>query len=286
MTWGRIRQLLYRFRSGVDLDQLNGWIQGRYDFILDFHPWKGLEVETYLETLAVYQTGTVSVTKGATAITTTGTWTGFTGRKIRVGGRSELYTITYSGSTWALDRTYEGETDAAASYYVFQNVYALPGDLKTLTALDSPITGVPLACWTKEQLREAVGRGAQLGPPAAYALTDAGDVEIWRVPVNAVGIPLRYIKTVAGFTGANTGEAPLTWVPANAILEGVRADILADLGDFSGSDRRDKSFGLQLSNMAGNEAIRKGARPLRMASEYTRHRIERGLARRGNFRLP
>jgi hypothetical protein len=135
-------------------------------------------------------------------------------------------------------------------------------------------------------MREAVGRGATLGRPAAWALTDAGDVEIWRVPEASTGIPLRYIKTAPAFTGTNTRDSPLSWVPANTIMEGVRADILFALEDYNGSDRKERAFAEQLATMMGNEAIRKGPRPLRMASEYTHHRVERGLPRRGNFRLP
>jgi hypothetical protein len=279
MTWGRIRQLLVRFRPGVDLDLINGWIQARYEAILDSQPWQPLSIDgAYLQTLAVYDGRVVkdlSVTKGSVSISTLGAWTGFSGRKIRIDNRAETYRITLTPpSTWTIDRPYEGETNAKAGYVIFEDVYALPADMKTLTGLDSPLTGRPLEEWSAARMREVAGSAGDIGDSVAYCLSNVHavpEVQIWMVPLLATGIPIHYIKTVPPFTGLNTGESPVSWIPAAAILAGVQADILFQVEDLNGADRKEQAFGALLEQMRRTEALRQAPRRMRMADRYTRH---------------
>lgn len=77
-----------------------------------------------------YDTGTVAVTSGGTAVTLTGgTWTiGWENRKIVIEGQPEVYDITIPASTTAgvLGAAWEGDTDSGLTYRMFRDKYAVP----------------------------------------------------------------------------------------------------------------------------------------------------------------
>src|SRR5947209_17726686 len=125
-SWGQMRFLLQTSFPGLSVDLLDECLNTRYARILDFYPWKGLEVETTLNTVVPYTAGTVSVAAGSNAVTGTGTsWNGLmSGMKLRVAGQPEFYTIAIqNGTSLTLDRPYEGATAGAAAYTIFQNEY-------------------------------------------------------------------------------------------------------------------------------------------------------------------
>jgi hypothetical protein len=44
VTWGQIRLILVKWAAdSADLDLIDQWMQGRYQVVLDAHPWKALE---------------------------------------------------------------------------------------------------------------------------------------------------------------------------------------------------------------------------------------------------
>jgi len=59
---------LQQSAAEISPDLIDGYLNTRYGDVLDRYPWKGLEVKAVLETTAAYQTGTVSVTQGSTAV--------------------------------------------------------------------------------------------------------------------------------------------------------------------------------------------------------------------------
>jgi len=74
-SYGEIRFRLSKLIPGVDLDVLDGWIQDRYQQILDRLDWRRLEVVTTLSTEPEYAEGTVTVAEGSDVITGSGvTW--------------------------------------------------------------------------------------------------------------------------------------------------------------------------------------------------------------------
>jgi hypothetical protein len=52
MTWGQIRLQVQKWGENVDLDLLDQFLQGRYQSILDAHPWKALETPGTIVTAA------------------------------------------------------------------------------------------------------------------------------------------------------------------------------------------------------------------------------------------
>lgn len=173
MTWGQIRLQAQKWGENVDMDVLDQAIQARYATILDAHPWKALDKQAVIQTVGVYATGTVAVTNGSAAVTgTTTSWTqGQNGMSIRIGSDSQFYTFTYvSGTSATLDRPYEGTTNAAATYYLFQSIYPLPADLKILLEVNNLRGNFPLRPYTQAELNLLFPSRADVGEPFIYSM--------------------------------------------------------------------------------------------------------------------
>lgn len=138
MTYGQIRLQLTKLLPGVDEELISGWIQARYQRILDTISWKRQEAESILQSPASYAVGTITATLGSTAITSDGsTPTVFTaamnGLMIRINNTSEYYQFTYVSPTAAmLDRTFEGPTATGLAYRIDQAVFLLPSTCRIL----------------------------------------------------------------------------------------------------------------------------------------------------------
>ncbi len=138
MTYGQIRLQLTKLLPGVDEELISGWIQGRYQRILDTISWKRQEAESILQAPASYATGTITATQGSPTITSDGTTpTVFTaamnGLMIRINNTSEYYQFLYVSPTSAtLDRNFEGPTASGLAYRIDQAVYLLPSNCRIL----------------------------------------------------------------------------------------------------------------------------------------------------------
>jgi hypothetical protein len=295
MTYGQIRFLLTKALPGVDPDLLDGWIQDRYTRILDRLKWSRLELETAIQTVAPYQTGTVAVTAGSNAVTLTGgTWTtAMTGRAFRVDGRSEYYEFTRaSATTGTLDRNYEGDTAAAATYKIVQFVYALPSDCRMLAAnprlLDAPAVLDRLS--SRGELNASAPGRPSLGTPRVCApyMDAASDppvmqIELYPIPDDVYGIAVPYIAEQADLSSTSTTLLP--WLRPGCLKSGVLADGQKHLKDWNAADRYERDFESQLTEMAQDEARRKGPQPMRAADWMVRHRVERALRSVRNPRI-
>lgn len=95
--------------------------------------WPFLWTSDFFQSVAPYETGTVTATNGSPTIT--GVLTVFTsamvGRKIRINNESGYYTIKSFTSTLVitLDENYTGTTTAGLSYSIYKDEYLLRGDL-------------------------------------------------------------------------------------------------------------------------------------------------------------
>src|SRR3990172_8330394 len=128
LTFGELRLNLSQRFPAVHLTVLTSLINERYRRLARMLPWQDWTLQSVLQTAAVYETGTVALTKGLNTVTGTGTTftSSMGGRGFRVPGQNAFYQFTYvSATSGTLDRVYEGETAAAAAYRIFQNVYPL-----------------------------------------------------------------------------------------------------------------------------------------------------------------
>ena len=86
--------------------------------------------------VANYDTGTCSISSGATDIVGSGTtWTtAMTGRKMKISGNDEIYTFTYSGpSAGTVNVAYNGTTSSSSlTYTIYEDTYNLASDFDRL----------------------------------------------------------------------------------------------------------------------------------------------------------
>lgn len=86
-----------------------------------------------IQTIAPYETGTVSVTNGSKTVTGSGTTftSAMVGRKIRVGTNNSYYRIaSYSSATSiTLDIAYQEDTASGSTYVIYKDEYRLPADM-------------------------------------------------------------------------------------------------------------------------------------------------------------
>ena len=138
MTYGQIRLLLTKALPGVDEELISGWIQGRYQRILDTISWKRQEAESILQAPASYAIGTITATQGSSSIVSDGSpatvfTAGMNGLMIRINNTSEYYQFTYvSPTSGTLDRGFEGPTASGLAYRIDQAVFLLPSNCRIL----------------------------------------------------------------------------------------------------------------------------------------------------------
>lgn len=297
MTWGQLRLQLQTTAPGVSLDLLDEFLNTRYEQALEATDWTGLKAHATIQTQAAYQSGTdsVTVTVGSTTVTGSGTaWTSaITGQRFYKPGDMVIYTATYvSGTSLTLDRAYEGNgTEAsgtvhAASAYVFmQHIYALPSDCRSIVTVLNPITGLPMADFSKDQLDASSGRRTLVADPTSWAEYDDSaetsppvlhQIEFYPPPLRARGFALEYLRAALGFDGGNTSGSPLPFLSSSLLLYGVRADIAAHLEKLAQAAMYERKFQEELARLLRVEHMQRRVKtPVRMAEKYTRHRMAR-----------
>jgi hypothetical protein len=278
MTFGQLRLQLVKQSPGVDADVLDQTINNRLDSIGRHLAWKSLEADGVLSTIAAYQTGTLNVTAGSTALVLTGgTFTNaMTGRRIIIAGENETYTFTYAGATsGTLDRVFEGDSNTAAGFTIFQNLYQLPANY------GEPIRGrnerlpVALEYWDRTELDDASPtRGLIIDEPVAWceASRDASGnryAELFPAPLDAAGYPYRYRAIVAPLSAAS--DVIPSWIS----IRGLTAGVLADLG--VAAVMNNGIFEQELSQMRREDSAARGPVHIQMDSMYTRHRMRRAM---------
>lgn len=277
MTYGQLKFRLTKAFPGVDPDLIEGWIADCYQEILGALPWSRLDVQAVLQTVAPYSTGTVAVTQGSQAVTLTGgAWTAaMSGRAFRLTGDEEEYQFTQTGAdTGTLDRTYAGETNAAAAYSIYQAVYPLPADCRFLDE----------GAFSGGRRRLAMERGQDAypslylaGEPAVWwPYMDDGStppqmqVRLYPVPDAVYGIPFTYCAEAPNPSA--TSATLLPWMQPAALIEGTSAKIKRHLKDYSGAQLCTAAFADALAVMVSQEAYRRGPVQMDLGSYYTQHR--------------
>jgi len=298
-TWGNLRLQLQTGAPGIPLDLLDGWLNSRYEQVLEANDWQGLKYHTTVQSQAAYQSGTdtVTLTVGSATVTGAGTaWTsGQLGNIPRFyrPGDTVIYTASYVGPTQlTLDRPYEGNgIDAAgtvysgSAYVLMQHIYALPSDVRTIVSCLDPVTNQPLHIFTKDQLDASAGPRTLVEDPVYAALYDDTNessqpvyhqIEFFPPPLHARGFPLEYVHGGTFFNGSNTSASPLPWVSDSVLLYGARAEIALHLEQFNKAKGYEMKFAEELARLLRLEHWQKRPkRALGMTARFTRHRTQR-----------
>lgn len=312
-TWGQINLLLTKSSPGVDAELLIGWLNSRYEQLLEAADWEGVKQPATVETIAAIQSGispgatnaSATFTNGSTAVTFAGTpqpdatWIG---RKIYRVGDTVTYVIQDASGT--LDRGFEalgtdppGTVYAAAAYVVMQDIYPLPANTRTLVkgSVLSPVNGTPMTQLSRIGLANSAGIANLVGDPEIFVVYgDDSDsnpilhqVQFYPPPVRARGIPFEYVLAGVGFDGTNTGDSPLPFISDTALREGVEADsclYLAKQNPAQAAAFMALAKGHESKFQEERGALlriefqqRRPQTTLQMAPRFTRHRIARAL---------
>ena len=101
-----------------------------------------------IETIAIYETGTVSVTNGSKTVTGSGTTftSAMAGRKIRIKNENAYYRISAFVSTTeiTLENNYQGSTDSALTYKIYKDEFRLNADVDKYKLLRQSNNGIIL----------------------------------------------------------------------------------------------------------------------------------------------
>lgn len=308
-TWGQLNLLLTKSSPGVDAELIIGWLNSRYEQLLEAADWEGVKQPAVIETIAAIQstaTSTATFTVGSTTVTFIGsiqpsaTWIG---EKLYRPGDTVQYTIQDALGT--LDRGFEalgidppGTIYAGSSYVVMQNIYQLPANCRTLVkgSVISPTTGIPMDQLSRIELARSAGVPNTIGDPEIYTVygdTDAAgnpimhQVEFYPPPKYPRGIPFEFVLSGIGFDGTNTNDSPLPFISDTALREGVEADACLYL-----AKQKPEQAAAFMVLAKGHEAKfqeerntllriefqqRRPQTTLQMASRFTRHRVARAL---------
>ena len=284
-TFGEIRFQCQKRFAGIDPDLLDSLINERYRRALRRLDWQRLRVQAVLQTAAAYNTGTVTVTHGSTAvILADGIWAAaMTGRAIRIAERDEYYQFTrLTDTTGTLDRPYEGEDNLAAGYSIWQHVYPLPGDVARLLTMRVFGSDQDLDQVSQESLDEQDATRSDLGTPERYALhmddlstPPRQQVELHPGPDEELSIPFWYTQDPAMFGEDDAADFLAPWLNPEEIYLGVEADVRRLEKDYPGSQFAEQVAGGVASQTNQAEARRIGPLPIKMAAIYTRHNRRR-----------
>lgn len=255
MTYGQIKLQLQKQLPGVDIELIEGWIQGRYTRILDACSWKRQEAESVIQAPASYATGTITATQGSNVITSDGVpSTVFTaamdGRMIRIANTAEYYQFTYvSATTGNLDRGYEGPDTTAATFRIDQAVFLLPSNariLRQVTPLhnrDRPLDIVP----PSELNRISSSRNSYGTPSYAVAtwdnFSDPAQLQVELSPVpdcpdsgaSLLSWAIDYIYEEGDIDSDATGVTLKPFVRPSCLMEGVKADAMRPRPNWAGN---------------------------------------------------
>ena len=289
--FGQVRSRLMQLPCGVGvhLDIIDGYINDRYQAILAAFPWTRLRIESAIQAVAAYTTGTIAVSTASQTLTGTSTvWTAaMNDRWIRIAGRPELYRFTYVSATSAtIDQPYEGTTaETAATYSIFQNTFALTEPLEEIESIKNPRLYSDLDMVSTEFLDEIdPSRTNDFAQPYWYAPYQDStgfirQVEIYPAPNTAEAYPVIGKRGVVRMTEPQ--DQFLQWVSVEAIFAGAEADLLAMKGDLNGTQIKEAKYQSLLMDMKAKDARRMPVGQLQPEDRITQHRRDRVTRRYG-----
>lgn len=287
LTYGQLKFRLTKQFPGVDLDLIEGWIDDRYAEILGELPWSRQNVQSVLQTVAPYSTGTVTLAAGSNTVSLTGGafTASMTGMAFRVTGEDDIYGFTYVDATdGLLDRPYEGSLAFApgAAFTIFQHIYVMPADCRMLedTAFANFSYG-PLLRMARSQLNQSQP-SLPMGTLAIWSsYMDDGStpprlqVELCPIPDKVYGIPFTYVSEAGALTGSATSTILQVWLQPSALIEGVVARVKAHLKDFTGAQLAGVMAKQALITMRAAEAQGMPPAAMQLGGYFTSHRMKR-----------
>jgi hypothetical protein len=164
------------------------------------HNWRFYNTKGTITVLASYSTGTVNMTQDSTTVTGVGTsfTSAMVGRKFQVDASTGLYTITAvnSPTQLTLDAAWPYDDESGATYTIFQDVYALPSNLRHLYEVVDAVTEQPLIAVSQAEAQRYWSRYAY---PSLDATTPPSPSWPWKYSawVGANGVPSIRVNAIS-----------------------------------------------------------------------------------------
>jgi len=164
-------------------------------------------------TVKPYEVGTVEVTEGSATITGTDTvWVeGMVGRKFYCGNATyEISAVTTTPAmTLTLSTVYAGDTDASATYKIYQDEYSLASDVEDVLAVRQENNPQRLVKRDIEFMDKYYPLRNSFGYPYNYSIigydsTDYIKIAVYPIPNQARNIYYRYKKRVTEMSADNS----------------------------------------------------------------------------------
>ena len=308
MTYGQIRLLLTKALPGIDEELISGWIQARYQRILDTISWKRQEAESILQAPPSYAIGTVTATQGSTSIVSDGSpATVFTaamnGLMIRINNTSEYYQFAYASPTSAtLDRGFQGPTASGLAYRIDQAVFLLPSNCRILRQV-RPLHNRerPLEMVSPAELNRISSSRNLYGTPAyacqtwdSFSDPPQMQVELFPVPdvpdssSNLLSWGIDYIFEEAELDVDGTTATLKPFARPSAIMSGVSADAMRPRpqweGNISAAELYEADYDKLVEQQLMINAQQRGPKRIQLAPNLRRQtpgRYRRGPWHRG-----
>jgi hypothetical protein len=141
-------------------------------------------------------------------------------------------------------------------------IYPLPTDLKILLEVLNAANDFPMRPYSQAELNLVYpGRpdvAGVAGAPNTFIYSIASDttatpplhqVELYPIPGGLAAHPIRYTMNAPNFDPTQTTLSPLPWIPPHVIINGGRADILAEKKDWAGMEAFENLFTSGINEM-------------------------------------
>jgi hypothetical protein len=118
------------------------WVKNAFRTLGEHRLWSWQTTQDTFMAKAVYNTGTVAITRGSTTLTGTGTtWiSGMIGRQFRTGTNERIYTITAraSNTSVTIDQPWAGATATGKTYEIWNAYFTAPQDFQAFVSVWDP----------------------------------------------------------------------------------------------------------------------------------------------------
>lgn len=189
------------------------WVRTAFQEIAESKRWSWLYKFTQFMIPAIYNTGTVTVTRNSNVVTGSGTaWTSdMVGRQFRTGTTAPIYTIVSvdSSTQLTLDSVWGASTASAQNYQIYLCFITMPNDFQSFISVwDTNYNWALVTDFTQNQLNAADAQRANTGN--AYVLA-------WRdYTTSSIGVVSQPVQ-VSG-SGNDPGSSGMYTGPNNAVF--------------------------------------------------------------------
>lgn len=224
-----------------------------------------------LVTVASYTTGTITVTKGATAATLSAAPAAglgsFKGRKLVVSGWAEYYRITAHTAgavALTLDAAYQGTTVAGQAYTIYEDEYDLAADVRYIVGMYTADAGLKIEQrsedWIRAEYPEPTG-GAW--PPKYFCRIGEVRIRFSQYPTLDRRIEYPYTVMAADIDGVGVA------IPIPQDARQLVADGAAYFGYLLKNDNRADGSALLFKSSLEQLILEDGRKRLALGGQWT-----------------